>query len=147
GLPKDLLNGAVGKVSSDLGVRAEASAAALFNELKNTLSDSSAPPIHIIAHSQGAIIVHNALVLLRSSPKWRDLTESAWLDLTSNRIQVTTFGAAQHQFNIQGVHAYDFSSDFVVNLTNYAEKSILTPYPNQSNVIEVAGNTHSFNSY
>lgn len=140
---KDIWNAVVGFVSPWLGSFVEHDAVQRTKEYaKSVLADPNAVLVET-RHSQGAIILANALYLLRSEffaeqrdkysrSEWIDQglpeTQKKWRDMAA-RIHIITFGAAAHDFPKEivetgNVHSFAHRDDWIARLTSTISKWI-----------------------
>ena len=149
GLATDTGKSIVGKLFPTLGAFTELAAFNLYAELKRILNTSS-QVIDIHAHSQGAIITHNALVLLRGlDPQFRNLSDTEWNVLAEKRIRLTTYGPAQHKFNVPNCTSFELDGDLVVSGTKLVEQTNMLPrtFPHNCNPVSRPGIAHAFTRY
>ena len=115
GVARSVWNATKGFVSSKMGREVERSAA---QELERAIVDHvrKEHPLHIVAHSQGAIILRNALehALGKESP----LDDQGKARL-KKLLRVSTYGAAEHYFPVGiSVQEYAHRDDPIVKVTN-----------------------------
>jgi hypothetical protein len=115
GVARSVWNATQGFVSFKMGREVERSAA---QELERAMVDhvNKEHPLHIVAHSQGTIILRNALehVLGKESP----LDDQGKAQL-KKLLRVSTYGAAEHYFPVGvSVQEYAHREDPIVKITN-----------------------------
>ncbi len=94
GFFKSLWHGICGFLSADAGYTAEPEAVArVEHAIKEHVQ--SGKPLHLIAHSQGSIIVGNALERLLGPDSSFSAAEK---EKVLNLVRISTFGAAEHYF-------------------------------------------------
>lgn|GEM_PF-3799941 len=94
GFFKSLWHGICGFLSADAGYKAEPEA---VGRVEHAIKEhvESGKPLHLIAHSQGSIIVGNALERLLGPDSSFSAAEK---ERILNLVRVSTFGAAEHYF-------------------------------------------------
>lgn len=150
----DLFHVACGKLSSFTGRICEPAVDALAAQLFELYSSSDNPRIDIHAHSQGAVLVKNALSLLRSRLGIGD--ESSWSKLLTSRFRISIYGDAEHGLPATVTKAYLHSNDVVHRGVHELEKLLegrmwspdLEPLPHVTTAHEGSFLTaHAFESY
>lgn len=85
---RDVFNAILGKFSSSQGVKVEKSVQSTVDFLKDALSSSA--NVTINAHSQGAIILNNALYILKdtlSNEEWNNLTKNVTINVLGSPVK------------------------------------------------------------
>jgi hypothetical protein len=108
----DVKNAAGGLSHPFTGARIEKSVGAVFQQIAHHLSSEAKGVLDIHAHSQGAIIVANALEHTRQL-SFSHLNDEQWLALTDERLSVTTYGAPVSHFSVRGVKAFNLDGDLI----------------------------------
>lgn len=151
---KDLIGAGAGLLSDEAGLYFESSAGALAEQIAFRLQDDSESIIDLHAHSQGSVILGNALGHLR-----KDILQirsnSEWKKLLNSRIRITTYGAAEHSYHSPTVTEYKHRFDVVPNgtgiVTYFRDKIISwlsdTPTYESTNVARIASASHTFDTY
>ena len=130
----DLYHAIVGKVSNLLGKNVEKSVQSTINFLKDTLKTNS--KIILNAHSQGAIILKNALSILKET-----LNEDEW-DMLKTNTQINLYGSPCGTFSDDlKIIEYKTKFDFVNLFKGFNTKN------NNYNLKILNGYGHSFDTY
>ena len=138
---QDMYHAILGKVSSSLGLKAEKSVQSLVDFLKDTISFDS--KVILNAHSQGAIILKNALNILKDS-----LNNDDWDKLIKN-LNINLLGSPVTNFPQElNITEWKTNFDFVTLFQGIDLNRILNDDKNKKHNIKILDAIgHNFNIY